>query len=124
MHETAVACRVIYDWQRADEAYDNTFVQDTYLARRAAPSGRPIGWRPCSTSSSGSGTAEGSKNPDENRPDFSCNGSRVRPPLPFYRRPLRAIMSQSVVLKSRPRAAVRGSGASGNATGNGEWPGC
>ena len=31
MHETAVDCRVIYDWQRSDEVYDNDFVQDTYL---------------------------------------------------------------------------------------------
>lgn len=31
VHETAVDCRVIYDWQRPDEVYDNDFVQDTYL---------------------------------------------------------------------------------------------
>ena len=31
LHETAVACRVIYDWQRADETYDKQFVLDTYL---------------------------------------------------------------------------------------------
>ena len=31
LHETAVACRVIYDWQRADETYDKQFVMDTYL---------------------------------------------------------------------------------------------
>lgn len=31
MHETAVDCRVIYDWQRPDGVYDNAFVQDTYL---------------------------------------------------------------------------------------------
>lgn len=31
VHETAVDCRVIYDWQRPDGVYDNAFVQDTYL---------------------------------------------------------------------------------------------
>ena len=29
--ETAVACRVIYDWQRADGTYGKQFVTDTYL---------------------------------------------------------------------------------------------
>ena len=36
VHETAVDCRVIYDWQRPDEVYDNAFVQDTYLLARTA----------------------------------------------------------------------------------------
>ena len=31
VHETAVDCRVIYDWQRPDGVYDNAFVQKTYL---------------------------------------------------------------------------------------------
>ena len=31
LHETAVACRVIYDWQRADGTYGKQFVTDTYL---------------------------------------------------------------------------------------------
>ena len=31
LYETAVACRVIYDWQRADGTYGKQFVTDTYL---------------------------------------------------------------------------------------------
>ena len=31
LHETAVACRVIYDWQRVDGTYGKQFVTDTYL---------------------------------------------------------------------------------------------
>ena len=31
LHETAVACRVISDWPRADGTYGKQFVTDTYL---------------------------------------------------------------------------------------------
>ncbi|WP_307756596.1 S1/P1 nuclease [uncultured Alistipes sp.] len=31
LHQTALDCRVIYDWQREDGVYDKQFVLDTYL---------------------------------------------------------------------------------------------
>lgn len=31
LHESAVDCRVIYDWQREDQVYGKQFVLDTYL---------------------------------------------------------------------------------------------
>ena len=47
VHETAVDCRVIYDWQRPDGVYDNAFGTGYLHAARTALVKTTIVWQPC-----------------------------------------------------------------------------